>query len=79
MGCLGKGVLEGFVIGFVLSSFEEVLTCVAQWVVPHPANERSLIWFPLRTSLVCRPGPGMGACERQVIKVSLAHRPLPSL
>ena len=51
------------------------LTCVAQWVGHHPANKKVAALIPGQdTHLGCRPGPGLGACERQVISVSLAHR-----
>ena len=45
-------------------------TGVAQWVGHCPANQRSLVWFPLRahTWVVGQaPGWGWGGCERQHI------------
>ena len=61
------------------------LTGVAQWVEGHPVNQQAAGSIPSQgTRLGYRPGPQMGACERQPVNVSLAHRcffpsPSPSL
>lgn len=47
VGFLRNGVLGEFVIEFVLSSSEEVLTHVAQWVVPCPANQKVTHLVPI--------------------------------
>ena len=38
-------------------------------------TKRSLVWCPIRAhSWVAGPGPQLGACQRQLMDVSLAHR-----
>ena len=54
--------------------YREDLAGVAQWIECWPANQKVAGWIPSQgTCLGCRPGPQLGACERQPIEVSLAH------
>ena len=64
------------------------LTGVAQWAGHHPVNQQVMgLILSQGTCLGCRPGTGQGACERQMINVSLTHQvslplflpPIPSL
>ena len=51
---------------------ERELTGVAQWVGHHPTNQKVTSLIPTEdTCLGCGPGPQLGACERQLIDVSL--------
>ena len=52
-----------------------ILAGVAQWTEYQPANHSTASSIPSQgTCLGCRPGPQLGACERQLIDdISLAH------
>ena len=51
------------------------LTSMAQWVEHCPEKQRVAASTPSRgTCLGCGPGSQLGACERQLINVSLVHR-----
>ena len=56
-----------------LEELQPSLAAMAQWIKCQPVNQRvtSLI-LSQGTNLACRPGPQMGACDRQPdIDVSL--------
>ena len=47
---------------------------VAQWIECWPLNQKVTSSIPTEgTCLGCRPGPHLGACDRQPVDVSLAH------
>ena len=63
-------------------SKEGALTGVAQWVGHPPADQKVASSVPGQgTHLGCRPDPGLEACKRQPIDVSLPLflPPFPSL
>ena len=50
------------------------LAGLAQWIECWPVNQKVAGSIPSQgTNLSCRPGPQLGAYERQLINVSLAH------
>ena len=50
------------------------LAGVAQWMEHLPVNERVANSIPSQgTCLGCGPGPWLGACERDLVSVSLTH------
>ena len=54
---------------------EMALAGVAQWTEQLPVNRKVPGSIPSQgTCPGCRPGPQLGACERQPVDVSLAHR-----
>ena len=56
------------------SNLFSALAGVAQWIEHQPVNWKIASLIPSHgTCLGCRPGPHLGACERQPIDVSLAH------
>ena len=66
---------------YLFKSF--ALTCVTQWVGHHPQNQKvdNSILSP-GTCVGCRPGPKLGACERQThtdVSLPLFLPPFPSL
>ena len=51
------------------------LTGVAQWIECQPVNQKVAGSIPSQNIwLGCESGPQLGACKRQLIDVSLAHR-----
>ena len=47
------------------------LTSVAQWIERWPVDQKAASWIPSQDAcLGCRPGPQLGACERQLINLS---------
>ena len=54
------------------------LAGVGQWIEHQPVKQKVADLIPSEgTCLGCGPGPLLGACERQLINVSLAHRCFP--
>ena len=50
----------------------QALAGVAQWTEHHPANQKVAGLIPGQgTCLGCGPGPQLGACESQLIDISL--------
>ena len=57
-----------------LKLVNSALAGVAQWIEHWPPNQKVTSLIPSQgTCLGCRPGPWLGACERQMINVSLTH------
>ena len=51
------------------------LATVAQWIEYQPVSQKVAGSNPGQgTCLGCKPGPGPGMCERQLINVSLARQ-----
>ena len=88
-GCWGRGIreLSGMIIMFytltgiwvtqvyaLVETHQMVLAGIAQWTECQPANGKVVSSNPSQgTCLGCRPGPWLGACERQPIDVSLTY------
>ena len=54
--------------------YDLALTGMAQWSGHHSTNQKVAGLIPGQgTCLGCRPGLWLGACERQLIDVSLTH------
>ena len=72
---------------FLFKKLKTALAGVAQWIDCRPANQKVAGSIPSQgTCLCCGPGPQLGACKRQLIDASPAHRffspflpPFPSL
>ena len=58
-----------------IKRYRSALGGVPQWIECQPANQKVTSLIPNQgTCLGFRPGPQLGACERQLIYVSLAHQ-----
>ena len=69
-----KNVCTHMFIAALFKIAKIALAGVAQWDGHHPANQKVTGSIPSQgTCLGCRPGPQLGACERQLIDVSLVH------
>ena len=63
-----------FVVVVVFLLRNHALSGVVQWIERWPANRKVAGPMPgWGACLGCRPGPWLGACERQSINVSLTH------
>ena len=77
---------DGWLKGPNKKLYYPALAGVTQWIECQPANRKVTGSIPSQgTCLGCRPGPQLGACERQPTDVSLTHwyfcpfLPFPSL
>ena len=62
-----KAVLRGKFVNAYIRKEESALAGVAQWVEPHPENQKVTSLIPSQgTSLSCSPGPHLWACIRQL-------------